>query len=41
MGSPPEVMARVNQAKDEGKKSVLLLINRQGDLRFVALKLAE
>ena len=39
VGSPPEVMARVNQAQDEGKKTVLLLINRQSDLRFVALKI--
>ena len=38
VGSPPEVTARINQALDDDKKSVLLLINRQGDLRFVALK---
>ena len=41
VGSPPEVTARVNQAKDEGKKSILLLIDRQGDLRFVALRFKE
>lgn len=40
VNSPPEVMARVNTAQGEGKKSILLLINRQGDLRFVALKFA-
>ncbi len=41
VGSPPEVSARVNQAKEEGKKSILLLIDRQGDLRFVALRFKE
>ena len=39
--SPPEVTAKVNEAKDEDKKSVLLLIDRKGDLRFVALRFAE
>ncbi|MEK0082024.1 DegQ family serine endoprotease [Benzoatithermus flavus] len=41
VSSPPEVMAKVNQAKRESKKSILLLVNRQGDLRFVALKLKD
>ncbi len=41
VNSPPEVLARVNQAKQEGKKSVLLLVDRKGDLRFVALRFAE
>jgi serine protease Do len=41
VNSPPEVMAKVNQAKQEDKKSVLLLIDRQGDLRFVALRFTE
>jgi serine protease Do len=36
VNSPPEVQAKVNQAQQENKKSVLLLIDRQGDLRFVA-----
>jgi serine protease Do len=36
--SPPEVMAKVLQAHAEDKRSVLLLIDRQGDLRFVALR---
>ncbi|HZA67153.1 MAG TPA: trypsin-like peptidase domain-containing protein, partial [Geminicoccaceae bacterium] len=39
--SPPEVTAKVNQAQQEDKKSVLLLIDRQGDLRFVALRFPE
>jgi serine protease Do len=41
VNSPPEVQAKVNQAQQEDKKSVLLLIDRQGDLRFVALRLPE
>ncbi len=39
--SPPEVLAKVNQAKQDDKKSVLLLVDHQGDLRFVALRLAD
>ncbi len=38
--SPSEALTRVNQAKKD-KKSVLLLIDRQGDLRFVALRFKE
>jgi serine protease Do len=41
VNSPPEVQAKVNQAQQEGKKSVLLLIDRQGDLRFVAPSFAS
>jgi serine protease Do len=41
VNSPPEVAAKVNLAKQDAKKSVLLLIDRQGDLRFVALRLPE
>jgi serine protease Do len=41
VNSPPEVQAKVNQAQEESKKSVLLLIDRQGDLRFVALRFPE
>ncbi|MGI9494281.1 MAG: DegQ family serine endoprotease [Geminicoccaceae bacterium] len=41
VSSPPEVTAEVNEAKNEDKKSVLLLIDRKGDLRFVALRFAE
>ena len=41
MSSPPEIAAKVEQAKQEGKKSILLLIDRQGDLRFVALRFKE
>ncbi len=36
---PKDVADRVKKAKDAGRKSVLMLIDRQGDLRFVAIKL--
>jgi serine protease Do len=41
VNSPPEVTAKVSQAEQDDKKSVLLLIDRQGDLRFVALRFPE
>ncbi len=41
VNSPPEVAAKVNQARQDAKKSVLLLVDRQGDLRFVALRLPD
>ncbi len=41
VNSPPEVLARVNQAKQDGKKSVLLLVDHKGDLLFRALRFAE
>lgn len=37
--TPKEVMDKVAAAKSAGKKSVLLLLYRGGDLRFVAIKL--
>ena len=39
VGSPPEVLAKVNEVREEGRSAVLLLIDRQGDLRFVARRL--
>jgi serine protease Do len=36
---PTDVTAKVAKAKEEGKKSLLLLVDRQSDLRFVALPL--
>ena len=38
--NPSEAASKITQAKKD-KKSVLLLIDRQGDLRFVALKFKE
>jgi len=37
VSSPQQVAQKVADAKKSGRKSVLLLIDRQGDLRFVAL----
>jgi serine protease Do len=34
-----QILAKVDEAKKAGRKSVLLLVDRQGDLRFVAVKL--
>ena len=34
-----QIVAKIDDAKKAGRKSVLLLVDRQGDLRFVALKL--
>jgi len=41
VGSPPEVLAKVNEAKSEGRSAVLLLIDRQGSPSFVAVTLAN
>ena len=37
--SPAEVAAKVAEAQGEGRRSVLLLVNRSGELRFVALRI--
>jgi serine protease Do len=34
-----QILAKIEEAKKAGRKSVLLLVDRQGDLRFVAVKL--
>jgi serine protease Do len=39
--SPGEVSGKVDEAKKQGRKSILLLVERQGDLRFVALRLDQ
>ena len=36
---PKDVADRVAKAKAAGRKSVLMLVDRQGDLRFVAIRL--
>jgi serine protease Do len=36
--SPDDVTKEITQAKAAGRKSILLLVDRQGDLRFVALR---
>ncbi|MGH7095393.1 MAG: PDZ domain-containing protein, partial [Stellaceae bacterium] len=36
-----QVTARIDHEKKAGRKSILLLVQRQGDLRFVALRLGQ
>jgi serine protease Do len=36
--NPAQITEKVAEAKKAGRKSVLLLIDRQGDLRFVPLR---
>jgi len=38
--SPSDVVARVEKAQEDGRKSVLLLVEGQSGLRFVALQIA-
>ncbi len=39
--TPEDAMAKVEAEKKEGKSSVLLLVSRRGDVRFVALRFEE
>jgi len=39
--TPAQVTAKIDEAKKDGRKSVLLLVDHQGDLRFVALKIDQ
>jgi serine protease Do len=39
--TPSQISDRIADAKKAGRKSVLLLVDRQGDLRFVALKIDQ
>jgi serine protease Do len=39
--TPAQVMAKIDEAKKSGRKSVLLLIERNGDLLFVALRIDQ
>jgi len=39
--SPTQVAAKIDDAKKSGRKSILLLVEHQGDLRFVALRLDQ
>ena len=38
--APKDVVARVKKAQEDGRKSVLMLVEGQSGLRFVALQLA-
>lgn len=37
--SPAQVVAKVEEARESGRKSILLLVNRSGDLRFFAVRI--
>jgi len=39
--SPSEIGERIEQAREAGRRSILLLVEREGDLRFVALGVGE
>jgi serine protease Do len=39
VASPDEVLEKVEKARKAGRKSLLLLVNRKGEPRFVALRL--
>ena len=41
VAAPDEVADRIDAERDSGKSSVLLLVSRQGDVRFVALRFAS
>ncbi|MGF1560613.1 MAG: Do family serine endopeptidase [Geminicoccaceae bacterium] len=41
VGSPPEVLAKINEARSENKNSVLIFLDQSGDRRFVALRLRD
>ncbi|MFQ5955302.1 MAG: DegQ family serine endoprotease [Kiloniellales bacterium] len=41
VSAPGDVAQKVAKAKEDGRKSVLLLVDRQGDLRFVALRVDQ
>ena len=41
VSTPEQVLDKVNQVKETDRKSVLLLLERGGDLRFVAVRLSE
>ncbi|MBV9523270.1 MAG: DegQ family serine endoprotease [Alphaproteobacteria bacterium] len=39
--TPDQISAKVQEAKSSGRKSILLLVDRAGDLRFIALRLDQ
>ncbi|HSK39641.1 MAG TPA: DegQ family serine endoprotease [Arenibaculum sp.] len=41
VGNPSEVADRIRDARDAGRRTVLILVDRGGDMRFVALPLPE
>ena len=41
MTSPSDVSARIKEHRDQDKNTVLLLLDRDGDLQFVAVRLID
>lgn len=41
VSTPSDVARKIEEANEAGRRSVLLLVEREGDLRFVALSIAE
>jgi serine protease Do len=41
VATPADLSARIKAAEDAGRKSILLLVRREGQPRFVALSLAS
>jgi serine protease Do len=39
--NPAQITSKIDEARKAGRKSVLLLVDHQGDLRFVALKIDQ
>jgi serine protease Do len=39
--SAGQIVSKIDDAKKAGRKSILLLVERQGDLRFIALRLDQ
>ncbi len=39
VSAPSDVLKKVKKAQEDGRKSVLMLVDRKGDLRFVALRI--
>ncbi len=39
--SPEDLAAKIDEARKAGRKSILLLVQRQGDLRFIALRIDQ
>jgi serine protease Do len=39
--SAGQIVGKIDDAKKAGRKSILLLVERQGDLRFIALRLDQ
>jgi len=41
VSSPAEIAAKVEEAREAGRRTVLLLIDQGGDIRFVAVRIKK